>query len=164
MLLRMTLSLALVAPIFSSVAFAQAAKTPEQEMLDAKNGPFQKLGPWLENLYQEFQGTPNKKAFKTKNPVLRVTDGKVSVDMYATNSASLQSSLKALGAVNIKAKGPLVSVRVPVGALATLAGLPSLNFGNPVLARTQIASQGSVVSQGDAALHADDARAATGLD
>jgi hypothetical protein len=165
MLLRTTLGLVLITPLFAGIALSQTAtKTPEQQMLDAKNGPLQKIGPWLENLYQEFQGTPNKKAFKTKNPVLRVSDGKVGVDMYATNSASLQSSLKALGAVNIKAKGPLVSARVPVSALGSLAGLASLKFANPVLAMAHAASQGNVVSQGDAAMHADDARAATGLD
>jgi len=142
-----------------------APTTPEQALVDsAKNGPLQKLGPWLENLYDEFQQSANKKAFKTRNPVLKVYGGKVGVDLYANDPASLRRSLATLGATNIKAKGPLVSAQVPVGALASLAALPSLRFADPVLAGVRVASQGSVVSQGDVSMRSNDVRTTTGLD
>lgn len=143
---------------------AAPAIAEEKLVESAKNGPLQKLGPWLENLYDEFQQSANKKEFKTRNPVLKVSGGKIGVDLYANDSASLQRSLGGLGATNIKAKGQLVSAQVPVAALGDLAALGSLRFGNPVLAKVQVASQGSVVSQGDASMGSDSVRDATGLD
>lgn len=139
--------------------------TPEEKLVDSvKNGPLQKIGPWLANLYDEYQQSPNKDAFTTTNPVLKVHGGKVGVDMYANDSASLRSSLASLGAENIKANGPLVSAQVPVSALGKLAALSSLEYADAVLAITRAASQGKVVSQGDAALNADVARSTSGLD
>jgi len=167
MSVRTRIGLILAIPLFMGAApLASAAPaSPEQELVEsAKNGPLQKLGPWLANLYDEFQGSTNKKEFKTRNPVLKVHDNKVNVDLYANDPRSLQRSLASLGATNIKANGPLVSAQVPVGALGDLAALPSLAFGNPVLAKVRLASQGSVVSQGDVSLGSDQARAATGLD
>jgi hypothetical protein len=148
----------------TSLAVA-APKTPEEALVEsAKNGPLQKLGPWLANLYEEFQGSTNKSTFKTRNPVLKVYGGKVGVDLYANDPVSLQRSLATLRASDVKAIGPLVSAQVPVGALGDLAALSSLKFGDPVLAKVRVASQGNVVSQGDVSLGSDDVRAATGLD
>jgi hypothetical protein len=146
------------------VPLAMAQSAEESLVSAAKNGPLQKLGPWLANLYDEYQQSSDKKAFKTKNPVLKVSDSKVGVQLYAEDAASLQSSLATLGATNVKASGVLISAQVPVSALGDLAALPSLKFGDPVLAKARVASQGSVVSQGDAAINADRARATTGLD
>jgi hypothetical protein len=142
-------------------AVAAAPTTPEEKLVDSvKNGPLQKIGPWLANLYEEFQQSANKEAFTTTNPVLKVHGGKVGVDMYANDPARLQGSLASLGAENINAAGPLISAQVPVSALGKLAALPSLEYADAVLAVTQ----GKVVSQGDAAMNADVARASSGLD
>src|SRR5690348_14995211 len=108
-----------------------AASTPEQKLVDGvKNGPLQKLGPWLANLSDEFQQSPDKQNFTTQNPVIKVYGGKVAVDMYANDPAALQSSLASLGADNIQTTGALVSAQVPVSALTNLAGLSSLEFAN----------------------------------
>jgi Subtilase family len=145
-------------------AVAAAPATPEEKLVDSvKNGPLQKLGPWLGNLYDEFQQSSNKSAFKTSNPVLKVHGGKVGVDMYASDPASLTSSLASLGAEKINARGSLVSAQVPVAAVGKLAALPSLEFADAVLALTR-ASQGKVVSQGDASMDAPAARANSGVD
>ncbi|HEX7959809.1 MAG TPA: S8 family serine peptidase [Terriglobales bacterium] len=144
---------------------AATSSTPEASLVDSvKNGPLQKIGPWLGNLYNEFQQSPNKSAFTTTNPVVKVNGGKVGVDMYANDPASLRSSLASFGAENIKANGPLISAQVPVSALGKLAALSSLEYADAVLAITRAASQGKVVSQGDAAMNADVARANSGLD
>jgi hypothetical protein len=124
----------------------------------------QKIGPWLANLYDEFRRAPNQGQFQTRNPVLKVQGGRVAIDMYANDSAVLLADLAALGAANIRAQGPLVSAHVPVRALADLAALPSLAFGEPVLAVARMSSQGAVVSQGDASLRAGSARVAEGVD
>jgi hypothetical protein len=153
-----------------TLGFAEAARaqpvSPEEALLNrVKNGPMQKLGPWLANLYDEFRQAPNPNAFETRNPALKVQGGRVGVDLVANDSAALQAALAALGATNVTAQGPLVSARVPVRALADLAALPSLEFGAPVLATARrVASQGSVVSQGDVSLGADAARATEGVD
>jgi hypothetical protein len=141
---------------------AAAATTPEEEFVNAKNGPLQKIGPWLANLYEEFQRSPNKKAFQTRNPVIKVHAGTVGVEMYANDAASLRASLVAFGAQNINARGPLVNAQVPVKALGDLAALPSLAFADAALAMVR-QSQGDVVSQGDVSMNSDDARNATGL-
>lgn len=146
---------------------AQAqSQSPEEALLSSvKNGPLQKLGPWLSNLYDEYRGAPNKDAFVSRNPVVKVRGGKVAVNLYASDAAALQAALTTLGATNVKAQGPLVSADVPVRSLGDLAALPSLQFGDPVLAATRVAAtQGNVVSQGDVSLHSDAVRAATGLD
>ncbi len=164
---RTGLSFALMLPLLIAGAqFATAqATTPEQELLDAvKNGPLQKLGPWLANLADEYQQASDKKEFKTRNPVLRVSGSKIGVDLYANDAVSLRQSLVSLGATKISAQGPLLSAQVPLAALAKVAALPSLKFASPVLATTSVASQGSVVSQGDRSLNADTVRANTGLD
>src|SRR5206468_2293122 len=96
--------------------------------------------------------------------VLKVHGGKVGVDMYASDPAALTSGLAALGAEKISARGPLISAQVPVAALAKLAALPSLEFADAVLAVTRAASQGKVVSQGDASMDAPAARANGGAD
>ena len=157
----LTVSLLVTATHFA----VAAASSPEQKLVDAvKNGPLQKLGPWLANLSDEFQQSPNKQNFTTQNPVITLHDGKVAVDMYASDPAALQSSLINLGADSIQATGALVSAQVPVSALSKLAVLSSLEFANAVLSMTRAASQGKVVSQGDVAIGAKDARDASGLD
>jgi hypothetical protein len=130
-----------------------------------KNGPIQKLGPWLANLYDEFRQAPNNATFETRNPVVTVRAGRVAVDLYANDPAALQTALTSLGATNVTARGPLVSALVPVRALGDLAALPSLAFGDAALAAVRrAATQGSVVSQGDISLGSDNARATEHVD
>ena len=145
-------------------ADAQSNSPEETLIASVKNGPLQKLGPWLANLSDEFQQAPNKRAFQTRNPVLKVHGGKVAVDLYANDPAALRAALATLGASKVTARGRLVSAQVPVSALADLAALPSLAFAQPVLAKARVASQGTVVSQGDVSLGSNEVRADTGLD
>ena len=152
-----------------SVGSARAAlaqsRSPEETLLaSVKSGPMQKLGPWLGNLAEEFRQASNKDGFQTRNPLLKLQAGRVAVDLYANDSVALQAALATLGAVNVRAQGPLVSAQVPVRALVELAALPSLEYAEPVLAAVRVASQGRVVSQGDASLGSDTARAAEGVD
>jgi hypothetical protein len=151
--------------IIAAAPIAAVAQTAEEGLVaSAKTGALEKLGPWLANLHDEYQQSSNKGAFQTRNPVVKVHNGAVGVDLHASDAASLQRSLVALGATRIRVNGPLVSAQVPVASLAQLAALPSLTFGDAALAYTRAKSQGSVVSQGDAAMGADTARSATGLD
>jgi hypothetical protein len=144
---------------------AAAAATPEENLIAAgSSGVATKLGPWLANVHEEYQGSSNKRAFRSRNSAMRVQGGLISLDLYANDGASLQRSLTALGARNIKSHGPLVSAQVPVSALGQLAALPALRFAIPSLAKVRVASQGDVVSQGDVSLGSNTVRATTGLD
>ncbi len=159
--------MALVLPLIIGGAHFAAAQTttPEAELLaTVKNHPLNKLGPWLANLSDEYQKSSNKAAFKTQTPALRVGGNRVGVDFYANDAVSLKQSLTALGATRITTRGPLISAQVPVSALSRIGVLPSLKFASPALATTRVASQGTVVSQGDRSLNSDTVRNATGLD
>jgi hypothetical protein len=140
----------------TSLAFA-AGTTPEERLTDSvKNGSLAKLGPFLQNLYDEYnQSTKKGSSFQSSNPLLHVRTGKVGIDMYANDPAALLNDLKALGATNIVSDGPLVSAQVPVSALAKLAQSDSLKFGNPVMAATMADVRGKVVSQGVRSLKLD---------
>ena len=159
-----TIALALSCCALLGPGTASAASPEEDFIKAATNDPLQKLGPWLSNVYEEYQRAPNKGQFRTRNPVVKVTGGRVGVDLYASEAATLRSDLVALGATNIHARGPLISASVPVSQLGALAARSSLQFGNAALAQVRVASQGRVVSQGDVSLRSDDVRAATGLD
>jgi len=150
----------------------QAAPAPTPESPDAvldafKNSPHAKIGPWLSSLYAEYRvaaGTGvTAKAFKTKYRPLRVSQGMISIDAYATNGPALTRSLRALGATKVKARGPLVSARVPVSKLGEIAALTSLRFARPVLAIRE-ALPPKAVTQGDVSLRGPQARAANGVD
>jgi hypothetical protein len=141
------------------------AATPEENLIAAgSNAAAAKLGPWLTNVHEEYQNSSNKRAFRSRNSLVRMQGGLVGVDLYANDAAGLQRSLALLGARNVKSRGPLVSAQVPVGALGQLAALPTLRFAIPSLAKVRVASQGDVVSQGDVSLGSDTVRTSTGLD
>jgi hypothetical protein len=157
-------ALALLSMIGAAPVTAAAQGSREESLLaSVKGGPLEKLGPWLANLSDEFRQAPNPDTFQSRNPIVKVRGGRVAVNLYASDPAALQQALAALGATAVKAQGPLVSANIPVRALADLAALPSLAFAEPALAQVR-ATQGSVISQGDAAQGSDDARAATGFD
>jgi hypothetical protein len=156
--------------LFAGATATLAAPTPDdpKAMLDAvKTSPQAKLGPWLSNLYSEYQEAAAKgvtaKAFKSTNKAMRSAKGTVGIDAYAHDAAALTRSLKALGATKIKARGPLVSAQVPVKALGQIAALTSLRAARPVLA-TVDALPPTAITQGDVSLKGPQARAANGVD
>jgi hypothetical protein len=164
---RTATSVALAATLLAGIfnMGTALAATPEEDLIAAgSSGVAAKLGPWLTNVHEEYQGSSNKRAFRSRNSAIRVQGGLIGLDLYANDGASLQRSLAGLGARNIKSHGPLVSAQVPVSALGQLAVLPALRFAIPSLAKVRVASQGDVVSQGDVSLGSNTVRATTGLD
>jgi hypothetical protein len=164
---RKALGVALAATLFAGIfnLGTALAATPEEDLISAGGtGAAAKLGPWLANVYEEYQRSSNKRAFRSRNSIVRVQGGLVGVDLYANDATGLQRSLAQLGARNVRSHGPLVSAQVPVSALGQLAALPALRFAIPSLARVRVASQGDVVSQGDVSLGSNTVRTSTGLD
>jgi len=150
-----------------SVLAAPTPDDPSAVLAETKQSPNAKLGPWLDNLYQEYQEAKGKgvadKDFRSTNKALRVTGATVGLDAVATDGAALARSLKAMGATNVRNQGPLVSARVPVSALGKLAADPALKYARSSLAVTE-ALPAKAVSQGDVSLRADIARAKSGVD
>jgi hypothetical protein len=134
---------------------------PAAFLAETKQSPNAKLGPWLDNLYQEYQQAKARgvtdKNFRSANKALRVTRATVGLDALATNGAALATSLKAMGATNVRTQGPLVSARVPVSALGKLAADPALRYARAPLAATEALPK-KAVSQGDVSLRANLAR------
>src|SRR5215213_980075 len=130
-------SIALLA-FSAGTVLAAPAPTPDDPgaLLDSvKQAPNAKIGPWLDGLYAEYRQARGKgvtdQQFRSSNRALRVSNGMVSIDAMATDGAALARSLRAMGATNVSAKGPLVSARVPVDALGRLAADAALVYARP---------------------------------
>lgn len=140
-------------------AAGKGGLSPEEQLLaQVKQHPLAKLGPWLINLYEEYQqfagshsasgkGRAQQSVFQTRNPLLRVQDGKVAIEGVARDPAALKSTLAAIGASDIHGGGILFSARVPVDSLGRLGTDPALRSAAPVLASTR-ALPVPAVSQG----------------
>ncbi len=167
---RIAVVCAAVSLMACAIPNAMAAPRPDapDEVLNAvKNGPYAKIGPWLGNLHEEYRESVakggNAKNFKSSNRMLRVSNGAVGVDAYATNGRALAESLRTLGATRIKVRGPLVSAQVPVKSLGQIAALASLRSARPMLATTR-ALPPQASSQGDVSMNGPAARDAAGVD
>jgi subtilisin family serine protease len=147
-----------------------AAPTPDDPnavLVEFKQSANAKLGPWLDNLFEEYLAVRGKEIagqqFRSSSKTLRVSNGMIAIDAVASDGAGLARSLRSMGATDIRAKGPLISARVPVSALGRLAGDGALAYARPVMATTN-ALPPKAVSQGDVSLRADIARTAESVD
>jgi subtilisin family serine protease len=95
-----------------------------------------------------------------KVPVLRASDGYVSISAYGDDLAGLRAQLIAKGLQDATLHSTAVSGRAPVAALGDMAATPGLKFLKPTMA---MARTGSVTSQGDRSLRANLARAESGV-
>ena len=164
------LNMVALTAISAGSVLAAPAPTPDDPaaiLAETKQSPNAKLGPWLDNLYQEYQVAKGMgatdKGFRSTNKALRVTRATIGLDAVATDGAALARSLKAMGATNVRNQGPLVSARVPVSALGKLAADPALKYARSPLATTE-ALPAKAVSQGDESLRADIARSNSNVD
>ncbi len=159
-------------------AAGKGGLSPEEQLLaQVKQHPLAKLGPWLINLYEEYQqfagagsthgkGHEQSSAFHSRNPLLRVQDGKIAIEGVARDPAALKSTLAAIGASDIHGGGILFSARVPVDSLGRLGTDPALRSAAPVLARTRNGAELPVpaVSQGIESLFGLDGPDNPGID
>src|SRR5262249_16905034 len=128
-------------------AIAANPSTPEEKLVDSvKNGPLQKIGPWLANLYDEYQQSPNKEAFTTTTPALKGPAGRVGFYIYATDPGSLTTPLLPLGAEDTNPAGLFIQPRVRVAALGKWPPLSSLKTENPGLVMPGAPPKARVVS------------------
>jgi hypothetical protein len=150
---------------------SSATMSPEQKLLSqVKEHPLAKLGPWLINLYEEYEqfasarpgkGKKARSTFETKNPLLRVQNGFVAIEGVAADVRALRDVLAAIGAQDVRGD-ILFSARVPVRELARLGTDPALRSAAPVMARTRVLPV-PAVSQGVESLFGRDGNT-TGAD
>lgn len=130
-----------------------------------KDGPLSKMGFDLAQLYHEQQAheaTGAKRPFTPSSRLMPVHSGYVTIDAVAErDAAALLMALKALGLQGGAQVGRMVSGRLPIAAIPEAAALADLRFARPAMAMT---FTGSVTSQGDAAMKADEARSDLGVD
>jgi len=131
--------------------------------LVGKDGPMAKVGPDLALTFHEHRDykargglAKLKYKFKPSMPLVRVKDDTVVIDVVAQDDINqLKTDLQAQGIVDISIFGHIISGRLPIASLDTVASLRQLRFARPAYAMTRT---GTVTSQGDIALRADIAR------
>ena len=137
--------------------------------LVGKDGPMAKVGRDLALTFHEHRDykarggfAKLKHKFKPSMPLVRVKDDTVVVDIVAQGDVdNLKTELQSLGMKNISVFGRIISGRVPLASLDSIASLRQMRFARPAYAMTHT---GSVTSQGDTALSAAIARTTYSVD
>jgi subtilisin family serine protease len=145
-----------------------AVGASRQELLEAraavKTGDGARMGSKLMALErmaaQSRSAADATRKVSRRLPMMRASDGYVSISAYGDDLAGLQSQLVAKGLKNAKLHATAVTGRAPVGALADMARTSGLKFLRPALATTRA---GTVQTQGDRSLRADRARNEAGV-
>src|SRR6056297_1863579 len=125
-----------------------------------------KVDPALSTIQAEFEAHlaagRSARDYRSANPAIRAVDGFVIIDTAASNDPQrLAADLKRLGMARPEVYGRMVSGRFPITAINALEALKSLQLARPAYA---ITNAGTVTSQGDAAVNADEVRALFGID
>ena len=134
-----------------------------------KDGEMARIGFDLGMLYHEHRDFRQrggarvlKHKFRSSRKLIRIKDEKVTIDAVAAGDVDqLVRKLETLGMENTAVFGRMVSGRLPIAALEQASRLNALKLARSAYAMTMA---GSVTSQGDAAMLADDARTAFGVD
>jgi subtilisin family serine protease len=116
----------------------------------------------LRQEYQTHLNQADRRTLKPSNSLLSVAGNRVVIDAVASGDAqALLADLEALSLQRAAAYGRMVSGQLPIDAIAALDALDSLKFVWPAYVTSRV---GTVDSQGDVAMNADDARTAWGVD
>jgi PKD repeat protein len=126
----------------------------------ASSRALRRAGPMLLRAADEYASHVARapgQAFKSRNPYLRISRGKILVDATAAgDGGELLNALKGLGLEKGSRYNNIVSGFLPLTVIKRAARLDSLGY---MAASIPVSNAGSVDSQGDAAMLADIARA-----
>jgi hypothetical protein len=126
--------------ILSFIASASCATTSAQTA-GVKAGRMSKVAPELVALYDEYSSylaSHKAGAFRSADPLVRVTDDRVVVDAVASGDVNvLKADLVSLGTQQAVGFGRIVSGQLPISAIPAIAALPSLNFARAASALPQ---------------------------
>jgi hypothetical protein len=155
-----TATLMLVGTTTAGAASVPVPEDPAPALLEGQT-PHARIGPWLGSLYDEYRAGKAagvaQRALRGSKGQFKGASDRVTVQAMANDAAALMGTLRAVGATQIRAVGPLISARVPVSALGRLEADPALAFARPGMARTNALTL-PVHSQGVQSLNADEAR------
>ena len=143
--------------LLCSAAHAGPSKPRTNELQRLRASDAIKLHPMLRVL-----GDNNLRSAKTREGLVRrfpqFGRGDVAINVVASGDAvALANQLKSLGLSQSKVFGSMVSGRMPISGLKSLAAVPGVQSVRPAMARTNH-KKGLVVSQGDRSLRSDRAR------
>ena len=174
-MIRKAAAIVLAAGLTMAVTAAHAADSQattafKAAQSEAKSGPMAKMGPVLRALYKA-QNTSSPAAAARSlatakkigrlQQLLHASDGYVTVDIALNGSASdARAAFESYGLTNVSTYENHLSGRVPIGALATISGNPSVLAMHPSLSTTRV---GLTTTQGDKAQRTDDVRRNFGL-
>jgi hypothetical protein len=131
--------------------------------LSKKNGPLAKAGldlALLREEYNEHQTLRPLARFVPSNPLLRVPDSRVVVDVVADGEASaVERQLTELGMQITGSAGSIVSGKLPIAAIEAVAGLQGVRFLSPAMWTTNM---GLTTTQGDVSIRSDHVRSTLG--
>jgi subtilisin family serine protease len=137
-----------------AVAMKNAAKAGDGSRLDATLAVLQRVAA------RRVPQSDVTRQVTRKIPVLRASQGYVSISAYGDNLTGLRAQLVSRGLRDARIHGTSVSGRAPVAALADMSEISGLRFMRSTLATTRA---GSATTQGDRSMHADLARAENGV-
>lgn len=124
-----------------------------------------RAGPHLERLFHRFNQYLDdpQGPFDPDDGLVHMSGERVAVDFVADggDGAALLAQLQAFGLQNGRVRGKVVSGLLPAGAIQQSAGASGLRFMRPAMWMTHA---GATTTQGDAAMLADAARQAYGVD
>jgi hypothetical protein len=147
----------------SQTAMKAALRAFAGDDLSKKNGPLVKAGldlALLREEYNEHQILHPLAPFVPSNSSLIVSGNRVVVDVVANGEASaVESQLSELGMQITGKAGPIVSGRLPIGAIEAVARLQRVRFVRPAMWTT---SMGLTTSQGDVSMRSDNVRTTLG--
>jgi subtilisin family serine protease len=157
-------SVLLTAKAADAIKVKQATDSPGLSIKISKEGPLAKANNALTKLYLESkahqQRTPGA-PFTPSNPLLQFSFGQIAIDAVATKDGkTLMNDLKGLGLQRGVQFGSVVSGWLPLGAIQKMLALDSLQSAAASL--RPLTNTGSVTSQGDIAMYADEARTICG--
>jgi len=159
----------------SNLADAAAAYANGQVFIPEQDGPWAKLSSDLAELAIEGPQSLDEAQGEAATVEASVDSGLsgislithigdfVAIDAVAANGdgAALQTKLEDLGLIKGANLGAFASGLIPIESLGDLAGMEELAFARPAYTSY---NQGSVTSQGDASMNADEARSVYGTD
>ena len=100
----------------TAVRWRAATRRPDPVLNAVKNGPHAKIGPWLSNLYEEYQEASGRgrdgEGVQDEEQGAALGQGNGRHRCLRERRAALaRVSLRALGATKVKARGPLGCLR-----------------------------------------------------
>jgi hypothetical protein len=127
--------------LITFLLFGEGCASSDAQYSKSNNERMTKIGPELITLYDEYSSyiaSGKRGVFKSSSPLVRLLDDRVVIDAVASGDPNvLKSDLEVLGMQQAVTFGRVVSGQLPILAIRSMAGLPSLNSARAATAVLQ---------------------------